>query len=217
MVVAIDGPAGVGKSTITRRVAHSTGFQHLSSGKLYRAVTWKVLRSKVDPADDCEVVRTANSASIDIRDGAVLVDGVDAGSGLHTDDVDYWVSRHSAISRVRTVVNRRLTEIARGRDVVVEGRDMSTVVFPDAEVKIYLDASLDERARRRYAQNQTTLSYEELKKAIADRDAKDRAKAEGALRVAEDAVYLDTSDLTIEQVCEKVIDTIKRHVDSRSY
>lgn len=217
MIVAIDGPAGVGKSTITKHAAAATGFVHLSSGQLYRAVTWKVLHVGADPDSRDSVIEVAQNVDLDTADGGVFVDGRLVSRGLHSDAVDYWVSRHSAIHEVREVVNRRLTEIASDRDVVVEGRDMSTVVFPDADVKIFLDACLEERARRRYAQNESELSFEELQAAIAERDHKDRAKAEGALRVAPDAVYLDTSDLTIEQVCEKVIDTIKTNADSRSY
>lgn len=217
MIVAIDGPAGVGKSTITRRVAESTGFLHLSSGQFYRAVTWKVLAAAENPDDPCSVVSTARSMTIGLDEGDVTVDGRSVTSELHSDQVDYWVSRHSAIPEVRSIINRRLKEVASGRDVVVEGRDMSTVVFPEAEVKIYLDARLEERARRRYAQNETSLTFDELVQAIEERDEQDRAKAHGALRRARDAVYLDTSDLTIGQVCETVIDTIKRHADSRSY
>jgi len=129
---------------------------------------------------------------------------------LHTDAVDAWVAQVSSVSDIRTVVNRDLRQVASGLDSVVEGRDITTVVFPDAKVKIFLDASVETRAKRRYHQGISELSIEEIAERIRQRDQIDRTKAVGRLEVAEDAIYLDTSDLTIDQVCEKVIDKIRK-------
>ncbi len=207
MVVAIDGPAGTGKSTISRRVAEETGFFYLNSGRFYRAITWKALRQGKGIDSPQALIATAADISITVENDQFLVDGVPREQELHTPEVDSAVATVSSIPEVRIAVNNRLKRIAGERDIVVEGRDMSTVVFPDAEVKIYLDADADERARRRMEQNGGG-NFEEIRNSIATRDEIDRTKKTGRLQRTKDAVYLDTTDLTIEQVCEKVIDII---------
>jgi cytidylate kinase len=210
MVVALDGPAGAGKSSVARKVAERAGFAWLNSGSFYRAVTWAVLEAKRDPANRDEVVRTARSMGLSLDgEGGVTVDGRPVEHLLRSDAVDAWVAQHSAIPEVRTAVNRRLRDIAVGRDVVVDGRDIATVVFPDAEVKIYLDADVATRARRRHAQGTSGMSLAEIKRAIAERDRFDKAKPAAPLRVAPGAIRLDTSHLTIEEVCERVLDAIR--------
>jgi cytidylate kinase len=209
MVVALDGPAGAGKSSVARRVAEQAGFAWLNSGSFYRAVTWAVLTKRADPADREAVVRTARSVGLSLDgEGGVTVDGRPVERLLRSDAVDAWVARHSAIGEVRSVVNRRLRDIAAARDVVVDGRDIATVVFPDAEVKVYLDADVATRARRRQAQGTSRMSLEELERSIAERDRFDRGKAEAPLAVAPGALIVDTSHLTIEEVCERVLDAI---------
>ncbi len=210
MVIALDGPAGVGKSTIARRIAGRTGFKYLISGDLYRAVTYGVQKIGVDPSDTESVVERAREFSISIRDDRVFLDGIDIQDHLHTDAVDRWVAQVSAIVPIREIVNALLRKIAKNNDVVVEGRDITTVVFPDAERKFYLDASVETRAKRRFNQGVSSLSLEEHIKAIRRRDEIDMNKPVGSLKLADDAVYLDTSDLTIDEVCEKVIHAIPR-------
>lgn len=210
MVVALDGPAGAGKSSVARLVAERAGLAWLNSGSFYRAITWAVLDAGRDPADRDEVVRTARSACLSLDgEGGVTVNGRRVEHLLRSDAVDAWVARHSAIAEVRATVNRRLRDIAAGRDVVVDGRDIATVVFPDAEVKIYLDADVATRARRRHAQGTSGMSLEQIERSIAARDEFDRAKAEAPLALAPGALRLDTSHLTMEEVCERVLDAIR--------
>jgi cytidylate kinase len=208
MVVAIDGPAGVGKSTISKAVARASGFLYLNSGNFYRAVTLSVLRDGLDGADGASVIRAARERDIDLRGEKLFLDGRDVESLLHTDEVDKWVAPHSAIIEVREAVNLRLRRISDGRNVVADGRDMGTVVFPGAEVKVFLDADVKTRAERRHRQGVSGLSLLEIEKAIAERDRVDRTKPVGRLDVAPDALYIDTSHLTIKQVCERVIEAI---------
>jgi cytidylate kinase len=208
MVVAIDGPAGVGKSTIAQRSAREAGFLYVNSGSFYRAITLAVLDSGVPPADARQVLSVAGSCSLQLREGHLLLNGAEVEGRLHSDAVDAWVSRHSAIPELRQIVNSRLREIAAGRDVVVDGRDIGTVVFPDAEVKIYLDADVHTRALRRHAQGVSRLPLAQLERAIAARDQSDETKPTGRLAAAADALRIDTSHLTIEQVCERVVGAI---------
>ncbi len=210
MVVAIDGPAGVGKSTIARCVAKRLGFLYVNSGNFYRAITWKALEQGILPQQEQEAIQIALNTEFDLVDGALFVDGVQRDEELHSDRVDQYVAPFSSILPIRQHVNECLRKLSLDRDLVVEGRDIGTVVFPQAEVKVYLDASVETRAKRRLDQGTSNLPYEVLVQSIAERDAIDRQKKEGALRLAEDAFYLDTSDLTIEQVCEKVVAIIPR-------
>lgn len=210
MLVAIDGPAGSGKSTIARETARSLGFVYVNSGALYRAITYRALSTLPDPGDLHAVEELAESTSLRIEEAGIRVDGELRSAELHTPDVDRWVSQHSGVPRVRDIVNAELRRAVGERDLIVEGRDIATVVFPDAEVKIYLDADVETRAQRRYSQQDGSVDIDELRSSIAERDERDRRKRQGALRLAEDAVYLDTSGLTIPQVCAKVMDTIQR-------
>jgi cytidylate kinase len=205
MVVAIDGPAGVGKSTIARKVAEAAGFFLLNSGSFYRALTWGVLRAGVNPHDEESVVRIARASVLDVADGVTL-NGRNVEKVIHSDDVDRWVAPHSCIPAVRDIVNRELRRIARGRDIVMEGRDIGTVVFPKAEVKVFLDADVRTRAERRYRQGTSGLSLEEIEASIRERDRVSRDA--GRLEPARDAISIDSSHLTITQVCEKVMEAI---------
>jgi cytidylate kinase len=204
VVVAIDGPAGVGKSTVARRAAQNAGFLYVNSGSFYRAVTLAVLDGGGDPGDTGHVLEVAGTVKLEMRGGKLHLDGRDVEERLHTDRVDSWVAPHSAIPGVRCVVNARIREIVAGRDAVVEGRDIGTVVFPDASVKIYLDADVATRAARRHEQGVSGMSLTQIETAIRDRDTADRDKPMGRLAAASDAIVIDTSLLTIDEVCERV-------------
>ncbi len=210
MIVAIDGPAGSGKSAIARMVGENTGFTYINSGLFYRALTRKVLDHGHDPADREAVLSVAEHSTLDWKDNAVYLDGRPVSEALlRTDEVDRHVAQVSSFPQLRELVNTALRKSAQKQDSVVEGRDITTVVFPDAEVKIYLDAGIEARAERRYRENTSGLTLEDLKAAIAERDRLDRDKQQGRLRVSEDAVYLDTSDLTIDTVYDTVMETIR--------
>ncbi len=208
MIVAIDGPAGVGKSTIAHRCAERAGFLYINSGSFYRAVTLAVLQQKVPPDDPGAVLAVARSCRIELTAGEVHLDDRNVESLLHGDTVDSWVAAHSAIPAVRDIVNARLREIVARRDAVVEGRDIGTVVFPDAQLKIFLDADIATRASRRHEQGVSGLSLDALRASIGARDTLDRNKPTGRLAAAPDALRIDTSLLTIEQVCETVDEAI---------
>lgn len=204
MIIAIDGPAGVGKSTVAERIAQKKGCIYINSGYFYRAITFAHLTQNKDPADNAAVIETARHVSLSLENGRIHFDGKDIQDRLHSDSVDAYVAQHSANVEVRHIVNRLIRSLTADIDAVIEGRDIGTVVYPDADYKVYLDASPRVRAERRFNQGISENSIEELEKNIQMRDAIDKNKKEGSLKVADDAYYLDTSYLTIEGVCEKV-------------
>jgi cytidylate kinase len=212
MVVAIDGPAGVGKSTLAQWVSEKYGLLNLNSGSFYRAMVVKVLDDGVDANDPEAVASAAKDAEIELIDGRIHLNGMDIENRLRTDHVDQWSSIISTIVPVRHVVNGHLRRVAGTTDLVAEGRDMTTVVFPDAEVKIFLDADPAVRAKRRLDQGTSDMTLEELVNSIRERDRRDRNKSFGALRVAEDAVVVDTSALTLEEVYDKVSGLIETYL-----
>ncbi|MBP3416381.1 MAG: (d)CMP kinase [Spirochaetaceae bacterium] len=205
MVVAIDGPAGCGKSTVAKIIADRLNITFLNSGSFYRGITLSLLRSGISIENQQEVIGLAQSLDIDYVNSRLVINGEDVEDLLHTDEVDAHTAHVSSIIPLRHIVNEKIRHITRSLSIVCEGRDMTTVVFPDAEHKFYLDASIDVQALRRFNQGVSNLSLEEIKETIRQRDEIDKAKAEGALKIAADATYIDTSDLTIEQVCEIII------------
>ena len=210
MVIAIDGPAGVGKSSIAKMIAGKLGIFYLNSGNFYRAVTLKLLRKGISPENQEEAVRIAENTDITVNDGRVFMDGEDVEDLLHCDEVDAVVAPVSAIVGVRLVVNNLLRRLAGKLDLISEGRDITTVVFPDADYKFYFDASADARAARRFEQGVSNLSLEEIRQKIIERDNIDINKSFGGLKISKDSIYIDTTDLTIDQVYEKVLFSIKK-------
>ncbi len=210
MVIAIDGPAGVGKSSIAKMIASKMGIFYLNSGNFYRAVTLKLLRKGISPENQEETVRIAENTDITVNDGRVFMDGEDVEDLLHCDEVDAVVAPVSAIVGVRLVVNNLLRRLAGKLDLISEGRDITTVVFPDADYKFYFDASADARAARRFEQGVSNLSLEEIRQKIIERDNIDINKSFGGLKISKDSIYIDTTDLTIDQVYEKVLFSIKK-------
>lgn len=216
-VIAIDGPAASGKSTAARNVARLLGFRHLNSGLLYRAVTWAaVRRGWVDAGPEAFGRRLEG---LDLRlvpredDYGVRVDGEDPGAGLTAEDVVDRVSEVAARGPVRERVNRLVRAEGRRADLVVDGRDIGTAVFPDAALKIYLVASPRERARRRLEERGEAVSEPMLRREagrIRARDDRDSSRELAPLRRAEDAVVLDTTDLGPEEVARRIADEAER-------
>jgi len=204
MVVAIDGPAGAGKSSLARSVAKSFGFLNLNSGAFYRAIAVKIHNSGLDIENIPEVISAAKIARIELNGESIYLDGENIDGCLRTDLVDRWSSIISTVVPIRRIVNQQLRQISTSIDIVAEGRDMTTVVFPNAELKIYLEATPRIRAQRRFAQGTSSQSIEELELSLWERDNRDKTKIEGSLKIAEDAVVIDSSDLTLEEVYERV-------------
>jgi len=217
MTVALDGPAGVGKSTIARSIAEKWNFFNLNSGSFYRAITYNCLLQNVDMYNKEAVIETTKNIDFEIKDKKLYLNRANVESFLRLDSVEDHVARISSITEVRDFVNINLRIISKSLDLVAEGRDMTTVVFPEAEVKVFLDASVEKRAERRFKQGSSKQNYEELLESIAQRDKIDRNKKIGSLKIADDAIYLDTSHLTIDEVCEKVSFEIRRLIDSRRF
>jgi cytidylate kinase len=209
MVVAVDGPAGVGKSTVASRVASIAGFLYINSGLFYRAISKAVLDSGSDPNDSGGIVRIASLCRFSLHEGELNLDGSPV-NGLQTDLIDRWSPVHSRLPQVRVIVNENLRRLAKSQNVIVEGRDIGTVTFPDAEIKIYLDADLEARAARRFRQGLSELSPQQVRQGLEQRDSLDRSKPIGRLEMAKDAIYIDTSHLTIEEVCAKVMKEIRK-------
>lgn len=201
-VVAIDGPAGTGKSSVAACVADGLGYRAVNSGAFYRAVSYEALRRSAETED--AIVAIARDLDLRYGDGELVLNGARiAQADLHSPQVDEVVAAHSAIAAVRNAVNERIRSYCMERNVVVEGRDIATVVFPDAAVKVFLDADPAERARRR--SGQTGADHGTVARSMEHRDTIDRTKPVGRLERTPDAIYIDTTHLTLKKVCAKVI------------
>ncbi|HVE46597.1 MAG TPA: (d)CMP kinase [Acidimicrobiales bacterium] len=207
VVIAIDGPAGSGKSTIAREVAARLGFAYLDTGAMYRAVTFAVLSREVDPSDTAGVAGVAKDVRIDLGP-PVMVDGMDATAAIRSPEVTGLVSKVAAQPDVRSEMVRRQRELAGAmNDVVVEGRDITTVVFPDAEVKVFLTASQEERAGRR-ARQDSDPDTGAVAQDLARRDRFDSTRSASPLRVSDSAVVIDTTKCTIDEVVVQVLSLV---------
>lgn len=214
-VVAIDGPAGSGKGTITKLVAERTGLVNIDTGAMYRCVALKSLKSNIGCEDIERVEKLLEDIKIEIkREGEeqiIFLDGEDVSTQIRTPEIDACVAKFAALACVRNKVTPMQREMGQKQDIIMEGRDIGTTVFPNADVKIYLDASVEERAKRRYKQNLEkgiNISYEEVLDSIIKRHKLETEREIAPLIQAEDAIYLDSSNLTIEQVVARVIEII---------
>jgi cytidylate kinase len=205
IVVAIDGPAGTGKSTVSRRVAEQLGLDYLDTGAMYRAVTFAALRRGIDPDDAEAVGRIAEAVELRVDADQVLVDGVDATIEIRGPEVTRAVSVVAANPAVRREMVSRQREWMRARHGgVIEGRDIGTVVFPEAQVKVFLTAEAQVRAGRRHDEV-AELDYEEVAADLARRDALDEGRVHSPTARAPDAVVIDTTDLEVDDVVERVV------------
>lgn len=207
-VIAIDGPAGSGKSTVARALAERLGLEYLDTGAMYRSVTFACLRRGVDPAETDAVAKLADRVEIEVGPDGVRVDGVDATIEIRGPEVSRAVSVVAANPQVRAEMVRRQREwVAKRGGGVLEGRDIGTVVFPDAELKVYLTADPEVRAQRR-SKEVTDLDYETVAADLARRDALDQGRADSPLTEAEDAFVIDTTGLTVEQILDVITERL---------
>ena len=208
-VIAIDGPSGAGKSSVSRLVAKRLGFQYLDTGALYRALALHLTRKGTSPGSaEEEIVRAVANAEIMLDRDRVFLNGEDVSDAIRTPEAGHYASVFSAKKVVREHLFKIQKDAGLNADIVAEGRDMTTVVFSDAYVKIYLDASEEGRAKRRYLQLRTngiSIAMEEALKDVRDRDFRDKNRDVAPLRRAEDATYMDTTDMSIDAVVDAII------------
>lgn len=211
MVIAIDGPSGVGKGTVARAVAATLGYRHVDTGVMYRAVAWKACRERVPLADEAAVAAVAERTEVLASGTGLLVDGEEVGAAIRTPAIDRAAALVARLPRVREVLVAQQRRIGSAGDVVMEGRDIGTVVFPDAAVKIYLDAAPEERARRRSLDPAHAGSHDlaTVRTELDARDQSDRTRAVAPLAIAADAHLVDTTGLTIAEVVDRVLAIVR--------
>lgn len=211
-IVAIDGPAGSGKGTVAKIVAEKCNLTYIDTGAMYRAIAYACLKNNIDVSDENKIVELANNSTIDFINGKTYLNGVDISKEIRTMEVTKIVSPISSIIKLREILVDMQRKMAGDKDVIMEGRDITTVVFPNATFKFYLDASLDARANRRYKENVEKgmqVSLEEIKENISKRDYNDMNKEVGSLIKTEDSIYIDSTELTIEEVVNRIINIIE--------
>lgn len=211
-VIAIDGPAGAGKSTIAKRLAERIGYTYIDSGAMYRALTLKVLRENIPLKKLDSIISMAEETDIDFRNNSIYLDGSIADTEIREEDVNRNVSYIAAIPEVRKLMVELQRKISRNKNVVMDGRDVGTVIFPFANVKFFITASVDERAERRYnelKQKGYDAEIQDIRSQIEKRDHIDSTRSDSPLTVASDAVTIDTTSKSIEDVLSEVISNIK--------
>lgn len=208
LIIAIDGPSGAGKGTLARTLASRLGYQHVDTGAMYRAVAWKAAHDGLALDDDGAVSEVATRAVLEQADGRITIDGHDVTGVIRTPEIDRAAASVARLPHVREVLVGRQRALGAAGAVVMEGRDIGTVVFPDADLKIYLDASAEERARRRASDGAHTGgrgSLANVQSELVARDTTDSTRAVAPLTLAKDAIYIDTTEMPIEVVVNHVM------------
>ena len=217
MIIAIDGPAGAGKSTVAKIIAQKMGFLYIDTGAMYRALTLKVLRQKIDIQDKDRIIKAAQDSNIDLKhnpDGSlkVILDAEDVTREIREPVITKFVSDIAKIKEVRENMLKLQRRLGEQRDSVLDGRDIATVVFPDADKKFYIDAGFKERVMRRYKELRglgQNVTENEVKADLHNRDTIDSTRVFAPLKKADDAVYVDTTNMTIEEVVNKILSYVR--------
>lgn len=206
--MAIDGPAGAGKSTVARQVAKRLGITYVDTGAMYRAIAWKALQNGIDSENEDEMTQLAESVQIDLHPEGIYVDGQPLKDELRTSEVTSLASNIAKMSGVRRILVNKQQRIAEDQSVVMDGRDIGSHVLPHADVKVFLTASIEERALRRYKEMKEKgidVDPEQLKAELLKRDENDRTRKIAPLKQADDAVLVDTTDCSVSEVVEKIL------------
>ena len=216
MIIAIDGPAGAGKGTVTSHLAKDLNLINIDTGVTYRCVALETLRNGIELENKKEIIEISDKIKIEINnENKVFLNGKDVTKEIRSKEVNEIVSQISSIKEVRINMVNVQRNLANGKNVIMEGRDITTYVFPNADVKIYLDGELEERIKRRYLENKEkniNMTYDEVKENIIKRDTNDKNKEIGSLKIAQDAIVVDSTNLSIQETVQKIKEIILKKI-----